>query len=236
MSPSPPAGPWIAAARPWSEPKWLAQHDAFVARARQGGIDVLFLGDSITENFATRGAEVWDREIAPLGNVVDFGIGGDRTQFVLWRAQHGELAGSGARVVVLMIGTNNLSTATPANVARGVAAIVGTIRATLPDAVVVLNAVLPRGDRDDLGDEAGRGERTTRRAGRRQARALARRGTRVRGRRRRGAARAHARQAAPLGGGLRGLGGRLAARIARRAFEIAPRQPQQRPFDVGIGD
>jgi lysophospholipase L1-like esterase len=148
VSPAP-AGPWIPVARPWATPQFLAQHDAFVARARQGGIDVLFLGDSITENFATRGQDAWNREIVPLGNVVDFGIGGDRTQFVLWRAQHGELAGSGARVVVLMVGTNNLATATPENIARGVSAIVDTVRATLPGATVVLNALLPRGDRDD---------------------------------------------------------------------------------------
>ena len=128
MSPAP-AGPWIAVARPWGSAAWLAQHDAYVSRARQGGIDVLFLGDSITENFVTRGSDAWNREIAPLGNVADFGIGGDRTQFVLWRAQHGELAGSGARVVVLMAGTNNLATATPANVARGVSAIVDAVRA-----------------------------------------------------------------------------------------------------------
>jgi lysophospholipase L1-like esterase len=125
------------------------QHDGFVSRARQGGIDVLFLGDSITENFATRGADVWNREIAPFGNVVDFGIGGDRTQFVLWRAEHGELAGSGARVVVLMVGTNNLATATPANVVRGVRAIVDTVRAQLPNAIVIVNALLPRGAADD---------------------------------------------------------------------------------------
>lgn len=148
MSPAP-AGPWIAVARPWGAATWLAQHDAFVTRARQGGIDVLFLGDSITENFATRGADVWNREIAPLGNVVDFGIGGDRTQFVLWRAQHGELAGSGARVVVLMVGTNNLATATPANVVRGVSAIVDTVRAALPNAIVIVNALLPRGAAGD---------------------------------------------------------------------------------------
>jgi len=139
------AGPWIAAPRPWSTGPWLAQHDAYAARARRGGIDVLFLGDSITEFFATRGKDVWDREIAPLGSVVDFGISGDRTQFVLWRAQNGELDGTGARVVVLMIGTNNLASATPENVARGIVAIVDAVRVKLPNAVVVLNALLPRG-------------------------------------------------------------------------------------------
>ena len=143
------AAPYIAAPRPWSKDKWLAQHAAFVARAKQGGIDVIFLGDSITENFATRGKDAWQSEIASLGDVADFGIGGDRTQFVLWRAQHGELAGSDARVVVLMIGTNNLASATPRNIAGGVAAIVSAVKAALPHATIVLNAILPRGDRDD---------------------------------------------------------------------------------------
>jgi lysophospholipase L1-like esterase len=148
-SPAPAAGAWIAAPRPWSTDAWLAKHDTFVARAHQGGIDVLFVGDSIVAFFATRGASVWGREIAPLGSVVDFGIEGDRTQFVLWRARNGELDGSSARVVVLMVGTNNLATATPENIARGVAAIVDTVREKLPNAIVVLNAILPRGTPDD---------------------------------------------------------------------------------------
>ena len=149
VSPAPVAGPSIATPRPWSTKAWLAKHDAFVARANQGDVDVLFLGDSIVEFFATRGAAVWEREIAPLGNVVDFGIQGDRTQFVLWRARNGELDGSNARVVVVMVGTNNLATATPDNVARGVAAIVDTVRERLPNAIVVLNAILPRGTPSD---------------------------------------------------------------------------------------
>jgi beta-glucosidase len=155
LPPSPPplvapsAGPWIAAQRPWGQPQWRAAHDAFVARAARGDLDVIFLGDSITERFPTHGAQTWTREIAPLGTVADFGISGDRTQFILWRAQHGELAGSGARVVVLMAGTNNLASATSAEVARGVTAIVATVRQQLPDAIVLLCAILPRGLPDD---------------------------------------------------------------------------------------
>ena len=106
---------------------------------------MLFLGDSIAELFPTVGYDVWQRRIGPLGAVADFGIGGDQTQFVLWRVRHGELEGSGARAVVLMIGTNNLGTASPQDVARGIAAVVGSIRTALPKAVVVLNALLPRG-------------------------------------------------------------------------------------------
>jgi len=122
----------------------MTQHDAFVARAQQGNVDVLFVGDSITAFFVTRAPDVWNGEIAPLGNVANFGIEGDRTQFVLWRVQNGELDGTNARVVVLMIGTNNLATATPENVARGISAIVDVIRTKLPDTVIVLNALLPR--------------------------------------------------------------------------------------------
>jgi lysophospholipase L1-like esterase len=127
----------------------MAQHDGYVTRAQQGGIDVLFLGDSITHLFPLRAPDVWDARIAPLGTVANFGIDGDRTQFVLWRAQNGELDGTGARVVVLMIGTNNLAAATPEAIARGIGAIVGVVRAKLPNAIVVLNAILPRGAAGD---------------------------------------------------------------------------------------
>ncbi len=139
----------MPAPRPWGTPAWLALHEQFVARARRGDVDVLFLGDSISAFFPDAGAEAWEREIVPLGNVVDFGIEGDRTQFVLWRVLHGELDGTNARVVVLMVGTNNLAASPPDAVAGGIAAIVDAIRARLPNAVVILNAILPRGAPDD---------------------------------------------------------------------------------------
>jgi lysophospholipase L1-like esterase len=153
VQPAPPlaaaAGPSVAVPRPWGAAAWMAQHHAFVERARKGGIDVLFIGDSITHLFATRARAVWDAHIAPLGTVANFGIDGDRTQFLLWRIRNGELDGCGARAVVVLIGTNNLASASPESVAGGVAAIVDTVRAKLPGAVVVLNALLPRGAPDD---------------------------------------------------------------------------------------
>jgi len=109
----------------------------------------VFLGDSIAAFFPTRGASAWDETIAPLGAVADFGIEGDRTQFVLWRVLHGELDGSGARAVVLMVGTNNLASATPRAIADGIAAIVRALRSRVPNATVVLDALLPRGGPDD---------------------------------------------------------------------------------------
>ena len=71
---------------------WVARHEGFVAEAKQGGIDVLFLGDSITHGWRTRGKQVWDREYASL-NAANFGFGGDRTEHVLWRLRNGEAEG-----------------------------------------------------------------------------------------------------------------------------------------------
>lgn len=147
--PAPRAGAWIPTPRPWGAQEWILRHDAFVARAKQGGIDVLFLGDSITDFFTTRGVDAWQHQVETLGTAVDFGISGDRTQWLLWRVDHGELQGCGAKVVVLMIGTNNLGATTPENVARGIAGVLAAVRKRLPHAIVILNALLPRGTPDD---------------------------------------------------------------------------------------
>ncbi|HEY4439978.1 MAG TPA: GDSL-type esterase/lipase family protein, partial [Candidatus Elarobacter sp.] len=148
-APSPPAfAPWIAAARPWGNAAWLAQHDDFIAQSQRGPYDVVFIGDSLAAFFPTRGAPVWQNEIVPFGTVADFGIEGDRTQFVLWRIEHGELDATKARAVVLMIGTNNLASASPESVAHGIAADVAAIRAALPNATIVLDALWPRGAKD----------------------------------------------------------------------------------------
>ena len=136
--------------------RWLQRHEQFVAEAKQGGINVLFLGDSITDfwrNRAPRGGQgVWEREFAPL-HAANFGISGDRTQNVLWRLQHGEVDGIDPKVVVLMIGTNNTGLErdnktirnTQEQAAVGVQAVIREVRARLPHSRVLLLAVFPRG-------------------------------------------------------------------------------------------
>lgn len=146
-----------------SSAKWLTLHDGFVQIARHGGVDVLFLGDSITNGWrydATagipRGKAIWDRDFAPL-HAANFGISGDRTQHVLWRIDHGELDGISPQVVVLLIGTNNTGTEldgktirnTPPEVIAGVTAVVQDIRAHLPRTKILLMAIFPRGKKDD---------------------------------------------------------------------------------------
>lgn len=119
---------------------WMRKHDAFVERASKGDVDVLFLGDSITAGW---NKDVWKERYEPL-KAANFGIGGDRTQNVLWRIQNGELEGISPKVVVLMIGTNNLSSNTPPEIAEGITAIVKDIRQRKPETKILLLGVFPR--------------------------------------------------------------------------------------------
>ena len=129
-------------------------HERFLEIAKKGNIDLLFLGDSITRGWDGRDKEgkgpkeVWDRYYGPR-NSANFGIGGDRTQHVLWRIQNGELDGIEPKVVVLMIGTNNAHANTPAEIAEGVTAIVKALKAKLPSTKVLLLGVFPRGKTPD---------------------------------------------------------------------------------------
>ena len=91
---------------PWmSYADWNSMHDAMLRRALQGDVDVLFLGDSITQGWADNA--VWKQRYV-LRKPANFGIGGDTTQNVLWRIENGALVGIDPKVVVLLIGTNNL--------------------------------------------------------------------------------------------------------------------------------
>jgi lysophospholipase L1-like esterase len=136
--------------------RWVARHEGFVAQAKQGGIDILFMGDSITDFWRNRGSNVWNQYYAPR-HAANFGISGDRTQHVLWRMDNGELDGIKPKVVVLMIGTNNTGkerdNKTPRNtvpeIIEGVQAVVGDLRARLPESKILLLAIFPRGTLDD---------------------------------------------------------------------------------------
>lgn len=145
------------------EPGWMRRHDGFVEIAKKGGVDVLFLGDSITDFWRrdqtekqVGGKKVWGREFASL-HAANFGISGDRTQHVLWRLENGELEGIKPKVVMLMIGTNNTGFEsdkttprnTPAQTVEGVKAIVKLLRAKLPRTKILLLAVFPRGEKPD---------------------------------------------------------------------------------------
>lgn len=124
---------------------FLARHEAFVKIAKEGNTDLLFLGDSITAGWAGQ-KNIWEKSFGTW-RPANFGIGGDRTQHVLWRITHGELEGIQPKAVVLMIGTNNSGSDPADDIAQGITKIVETLRAQLPSTRVLLLAVFPRGEK-----------------------------------------------------------------------------------------
>ncbi len=118
-------------------------HEKFLQRRTEGPIDLLFLGDSITEGWSGRGKAVWQSNYANL-NAANFGIGGDRTQHVLWRIDNGELDGISPKVLVLLIGTNNIGY--PAqDILAGDLKIVAEIHQKLPQTKLLIIGIFPRG-------------------------------------------------------------------------------------------
>jgi lysophospholipase L1-like esterase len=132
------------------EGAWMEMHKSFLAQTKKGQIDLLFLGDSITQGWNEN--TVWQRYYGPR-HAANFGIGGDRTQHVLWRIQNGELDGIDPKVTVLMIGTNNLSGDTPDEIAQGIKTIVAELRNRLPKTQVLLLGVFPRSPKPDSARE-----------------------------------------------------------------------------------
>ncbi|MCX6994126.1 MAG: GDSL-type esterase/lipase family protein [Kiritimatiellaeota bacterium] len=122
---------------------WLERHNRYCARAAQGGVDLVFLGDSLTQRWEGAPA-VWQKYYGRR-NAVQMGIDNDGTQQILWRLDHGTLDGIQPKLIVLLIGINNLGNdnATPEQVCKGVAAILERICKKLPRTKVLVIGVLP---------------------------------------------------------------------------------------------
>lgn len=143
-APARPVAPVTPATEP--RPRDDARHQAFLQTAKAGGIDLLFVGDSITDWWRqpARGLPEWEKSFAPL-KAANFGIAGDTTQGVLWRMQNGELDGFTAKLIVLMLGTNNINRNPNAEIAEGDRLIVEEFRKRQPQAKVLILGVFPRG-------------------------------------------------------------------------------------------
>ncbi len=128
---------------------FMDAHQRFVSIAKEGTSQLVFLGDSITAGWGGRrntdSRDIWDKAFGQY-KPANFGIGGDRTQHVLWRITNGELDGIKPKAIVLMIGTNNSGSDSAEGIANGIKAIVKTIREKQPQANLLLLAVFPRGE------------------------------------------------------------------------------------------
>jgi lysophospholipase L1-like esterase len=128
-----------------NEQWWKDRHEHCLRMTLYGRADVAFLGDSITQGWEGDGDSVWDTEVAPF-KAANFGFSGDRTDHVLWRLQQGELIGMRPKLIVVMIGTNNIGQGgTPEDAAKGVRAIVQYLTDKLPKSRILLLGIFPRG-------------------------------------------------------------------------------------------
>jgi lysophospholipase L1-like esterase len=142
----------VAATYTESQQRVGARHEGFVDQAKKGGIDLLLDGDSITDWWVQTDEKkaMFDKYFGGY-KTANFAIAGDTTQGVLWGLHNGEGQGFQPKAIMLMIGTNNTGgtnnagTATAAEIAEGVGAIVLEMRNDFPQAKILLLAVFPRG-------------------------------------------------------------------------------------------
>jgi lysophospholipase L1-like esterase len=128
------------------------RHEGFVETAKKGNIDLLLDGDSITDFWLQGDANkaMFDKYFGGY-RTANFAISGDTTQGVLWGLRNGEGQGFQPKAIMLMIGTNNTGgtdnagTATAAEIAEGIGAVVLEMRNDFPQAKILLLAVFPRG-------------------------------------------------------------------------------------------
>ena len=121
------------------------RHEGFVEIAKQGNIDLLLHGDSITDWWVQGDANqaMFAKYFSAI-KTANFAIAGDTTQGVLWGLKNGEGQGFQPKAVMLMIGTNNSGTFSAAEIAEGIGAVVLEMRTDFPDAKILLLAIFPR--------------------------------------------------------------------------------------------
>jgi lysophospholipase L1-like esterase len=139
---------------PRNDPNSKKAHADLLAKAQHGGVDVYFIGDSITRRWgATDYPELlahWNQTFHGW-NAGDFGWGADKVEHILWRLDHGELDGVDPKVFVILAGTNNVgrepgNDAKVADIVAGLKAVVARCQAKAPNATIILTAIFPRND------------------------------------------------------------------------------------------
>jgi lysophospholipase L1-like esterase len=144
--PTPPAGT-NTATFPLPRLDWLGHFLKNIDMSKGKTVDLIFDGDSITDFWMGRGAATWAERYAPL-NAFDFGISGDQTQHLLWRLQNGQVDGLNPKLIVLMIGTNNMpgNSCTSDQIVEGDKAIIAEYEKRCPGAHILLLGIFPRGE------------------------------------------------------------------------------------------
>jgi lysophospholipase L1-like esterase len=143
-------------AAPRSDANSQLAHTQLLEKAKKGGIDIYFEGDSITRRWGAsdlqyrQNLENWTANFFGW-NAADFGWGADSTQNILWRLENGELDGVNPKIIVLLAGINNVGTrpgndAKVEDITRGLKAIVDVCQQKAPNATIILTGIFPRND------------------------------------------------------------------------------------------
>jgi len=151
-------GPSIPADQPFPRTDANSQlaHTQLLDKARKGGIDIYFEGDSITRRWGASDPNYkemlanWTSNFFGW-NAADFGWGGDRTENILWRLENGELDGVNPKIIVVLAGINNVGSfpgndAKVAGITKGLKAILDVCREKAPGATIIVTGIFPRND------------------------------------------------------------------------------------------
>ncbi len=139
---------------------WVKKHTSFNEISKKGEAPLVFLGDSITQGWSGKGKATWEKFYAPR-KAANFGIGGDRTEHVLWRLENGNFDGLSPKLIVLMIGTNNTGHVgreqkelqgakyhcSAEQTAEGVKLILDALKKKCPKSKILLLGIFPRGEK-----------------------------------------------------------------------------------------
>ena len=126
---------------------WLNQFQKKIDDSRKmPKVDLIFDGDSITAGWRGGGGGIWGHRYAKL-NAFDFANSGDTTNGVLWQVQNGQVDGLHPKLVVLLIGTNNLGHSSAEQIAEGIKAVVREYQKHCPEAAILLQGIFPRGEK-----------------------------------------------------------------------------------------
>jgi lysophospholipase L1-like esterase len=154
LAPAQTPGPPADRPAPRLDQNSITAHAQLLAKAKQGRIDVYFIGDSIARRW---GALDYPEFLANWKqnffgwNAADFGWGADRIENILWRLENGELDGVNPKVIVILAGTNNVGSrpggeAKVAAITRGLAGVIHVCRQKAPAATIIVTAIFPRND------------------------------------------------------------------------------------------
>jgi len=126
--------------------RWISIHNRFLAKAKEQEPEVLLLGDSLIERL--QNFDIWEKMFVPL-HCLNFGISGDETQHLLWRLHNGELENLDPKVIIVLIGTNNVNHSV-IEVSDAILEIVRVISMYQPQAQILVLSIPPKGESPNL--------------------------------------------------------------------------------------